>query len=78
MEVLERILRYETKLGRQLYRAMSHLERTTTYAPGRDILAAIGYGDLGEVMCKRVFAKRTQTDSNCEMRGRNALLEADK
>jgi hypothetical protein len=27
MEVLDKIMRYETKLGRQLYRAMNQLER---------------------------------------------------
>ena len=37
MEVLEKILRYETKLERQMYRAMSQLERVQRMRQGEDV-----------------------------------------
>jgi len=37
MEVLEKILRYETKLERQMYRAMSQLERLQRMRRGEDV-----------------------------------------
>jgi hypothetical protein len=37
MEVLEKILRYETKLERQMYRAMSQLERVQRMRRGEDV-----------------------------------------
>jgi hypothetical protein len=37
MEVMERILRYETKLERQLYRAMAHLERCQRMRRGESV-----------------------------------------
>ena len=41
MEVLEKILRYETKLERQMYRAMAQLERLKRMRRGEAVPAPL-------------------------------------
>ena len=41
MEVLEKILRYETKLERQLFRAMAQLERLQRMRRGESVPAPL-------------------------------------
>jgi hypothetical protein len=41
MEVLEKILRYETKLERQMYRAMAQLERLQRMRQGESVPAPV-------------------------------------
>jgi hypothetical protein len=48
MDVLERILRYETKLERQLYRAMNHLERLQRLRRGEAVPAPLAVEVSGE------------------------------
>jgi len=62
-EVLERILRYETTLQRQLYRAMSQLERLQRMRQGEAVPAPMVM-EVSEkaITYKGIFAKRTQIE----------------